>query len=160
MSIWTVLMLVAIIIFFVVPSFKDRSVPVKKLIITPAIFMVLFFEKMLTHFHASLLSWFVVTGLLTGFIAGILIRSKTPVKADHERSLILLKGGYSNLIVFLTIFSVHFVIGYLESVYPGYFSDIGATQSALLFLLAAVSSLTVGGAACLYYKYKLFKKSN
>ena len=50
MSMWTILMILAIIVFLIVPSFKDRVIPLKKLIITPVVFVYLLFQSVTETF--------------------------------------------------------------------------------------------------------------
>lgn len=154
MSLQLILMLILIVVFLIIPSFKDRIISVRKLAIMPAVFMCLFYFKITETFHISILSWYILLGLVFGVAGGILIRSKTPVIADKNRSLIKLPGSFLNLMIFIMIFSVNFVIGYFNSVSPGYFSSVNMTSETLFFLLSFASSLTVGASLCLYMKYR------
>ncbi len=151
MSNSTVLMILAIIIFVVIPSFKDRVVPVKKLLITPAIFMYLFYQTINENFMTN--NWMIAFGLLMGIATGVLIRRKTAIKSDKNKLLIWLPGSYQSLVTFILIFTVHFAIGYLRSTHPSYLTQASLGQQILLFLLSYVSSIAVGTNSLLYYKY-------
>jgi hypothetical protein len=154
MSLTTVIMIVAIILFVLLPSLKDRIIPVKKLAITPAIFMYLFYQNITQDFYLDLDSQIMlIVGVLFGVAAGIMLRINTRIKTDKNQKLIGLPGTYSNIIVFLLIFSVHFVMGYLQSVKPALFHVANATANFLIFMLAFSSSITVGASLCLFYKY-------
>lgn len=157
MSIWTVLMIAAIIFFVVVPSFNDRVIPVRKLIITPAIFMYLFYQSINENFIIN--NWIIAFGLMTGIIIGILIRSKTIVKSDKNQQLIWLPGSYLSLVTFSLIFSVHFLIGYLQSVDPSYLKQTSSGEQLLLFIMSCVSSIALGANSLLLCKYLLSKSS-
>jgi|SRR5579885_3428443 hypothetical protein len=150
----TVIMVIAIIIFAVIPSFKDRVIPVKKLLIAPAIFSYLLYQSVTETFRLDVAAIVLLAaGLLAGAFAGFLLRSGATLKADRQAQLIWVPGSYMNLVVFLLLFGVHFVIGYLQSVHPETFVQDNLSEQLLLFLLACFSGLMMGSAACLFYKY-------
>ena len=158
MSIWAVLMIIAIIIYVVIPSFKDRVIPIKKLIITPAIFMYLFYQTVNENLITN--NWTIALGLIVGTVIGILMRSKTSIRSDKNQLLIWLPGNYFSLVIFSLIFSIHFVIGYLKSVNPSYLTHVSSGEQILLFLISCVSSITVGANGILYCKYLISDSSN
>ena len=160
MSISTVLMIAAIIFFVIIPSFKDRVIPVKKLIITPAIFMYLFYQTVAENFNTPFTNnWIIVLGFIVGIGVGILIRANTSIKADKNQFLIWLPGNYLSLVIFLLIFATHFTIGYLQSVNPNYLVQTSSGEQILLFITSCVSSITIGANALLYCKYLMSKSS-
>ncbi|EKD71415.1 MAG: hypothetical protein ACD_46C00186G0003 [uncultured bacterium] len=161
MSIWTVLMIAAIIILVVIPSFKDRVMPVKKLLITPAIFMYLFYQTIDESFNISLIHHpMIIGGLITGIAIGILIRSKTVIKSDKHKQLIWLPGSYLSLFIFMLIFSIHYVIGYLQAVYPNYLTQTSFGVQVLLFFISSASSMIIGANGLLYAKYLMCESSD
>ncbi len=154
MNIWLILMIAAIIIFLVIPSLKERIVLIKKLIITPIIFLYLLFNDVTTIFYLNVNSrMLLILGLALGIGIGMFIRHNTKVKIDLINKSIRIPGTYLNLIVFILIFSVHFAIGYLQAVNPQIFHSTNLIEQSLLFLLAVTSSITLGASICLYYKY-------
>lgn len=70
MNISIIIMLLAIIYFVIIPSFKTRVFSVKKLIIMPALFMYMNYESVRTNFHIHPSTYGIIT---LGLIAGILI---------------------------------------------------------------------------------------
>ena len=89
MNVWLILMIAAIVVFVVIPDFKDRIIPVKKLIISPAIFMYLLYNNATTNFYLNFeTSLLLILGLMTGTAIGILIHYKTQVKSDQDQKLI------------------------------------------------------------------------
>lgn len=154
MSMWTVLMIVAIVLIAIIPSFKDRVLPVKKLMITPAVFMYLFYQTVndnfSVHFSNSLIMIF---GLVVGIAIGALMRRKTAIKSDKNKLLIWIPGSYLSLGIFVLIFSAHFIIGYLQSLDPTYLMQSSIGEQMLLFALSCTSSITIGANAVLYFKY-------
>jgi hypothetical protein len=151
----TVIMIVAIIIFAVLPTLKDRITSVRKLIITPAIFIVLFCKSVIENFSLDTTSIYVILlGTCLGIAIGVLIRRKTEIKADRDQQLIWLPGSYLSLVIFTLIFTVHFVIGYLQATNPVYLTQ-ASTKQVLLFLLAFTSNISLGASLCLYYKYRV-----
>ncbi len=150
----TILMLLAIIWFLIIPSLKERTFPVKKLIILPLVFMYLLYnsiEKNFVLFHSSYAV--IVAGVIAGVIIGHIVRRNATLTADKQNELISLPGSFVSLIMFVLIFSVHFAIGWMASATPGYFQHSGNVQLLLLFLMTAFSSLTLGLNGTLYYKY-------
>lgn len=151
MSTSTMLMILAIIVFAVLPSLKDRVIPVKKLIITPAIFMYLFYQTIHENFFIN--DFIIIIGLMTGIALGIFIRSNTFIKADKNQLLIWLPGSYLSLVIFALLFSLHFSVGYLQSVSPAYLTQASFGEYVLLFLMSCASSITIGANGILYFKY-------
>lgn len=155
MNIWTILMILAIIIFVIVPGFKPRFMPVKKLLIMPVVFMYLFYDSASSNFPLNLKSYAIIAlGILLGIAIGVSTRIGVKVTANRGQHTIGLPGSYMGLVVFLVIFAVHFAIGYLQATQPKFFASVSNPELGMLFLLAMVSSMTVGTSACLYYKYR------
>ena len=154
MSTATIVMLLAIIWFLIIPSFKARTFPVKKLIILPLVFMYLLYNSIERNFALLPTSYATIAaGVIAGIIIGYLVRRSATLTADKEKELIHLPGSFVSLAMFILIFSVHFVIGWMASATPGYFEHAGNVQLLLLFLMTAFSSLTLGLNGTLYYKY-------
>ncbi|HLB55870.1 MAG TPA: hypothetical protein VJK30_00870 [Coxiellaceae bacterium] len=159
-TITIIIMLLAIIYFVIIPSFKTRVFHVKKLIIMPAVFMYLNYQSVTENFHIQISDYGIITlALIAGILIGALLRKNTTVKSNIEKKLIELPGSYFSLIIFLAIFAVHFVIGYLQSVNPTYLLQASFSEATLLFLLTASSSMTIGANAVLFYKYVKHSKN-
>lgn len=154
MNTGTIIMIAAIIYFVVLPSFKDRVIPVKKLLIAPAMFMYMLDQAIHHNFNTAIQNnWLVIMGISIGIIAGILLRMNTEVKSDREQGLIWLPGTYVTLVTFLLIFSVHFIVGYFQSVNPLFLTQTSPGESILLFMMSLVSSLNIGSNGILFLKY-------
>lgn len=154
MSIYTVLMILAIIGYMIIPSLKDRVISVKKLVILPAVFIYSLYQTITENLYFDLNSaWIIVFGVIIGVIVGISIRWNTHVKADRNKQLIWLPGTYVNLLLFIAIFSVHFIIGYLQSTNAAILHSSNTAEEILLFTISIISSITVGSSFCLCYKY-------
>jgi hypothetical protein len=138
MSQTTLIIIACVIIFVVVPSFKDRAIPVKKLLIGPAIFVYLFYQSL---------------GVVLGIIIGYLLRRSAQVVAIPTEKKIVLKGSFFTLYVFIAIFAVHFIVGYLKAVYPAIFAHVNFLNQMLLLMLALSSCITIGSNGCLFLKY-------
>ena len=152
----TILMILAILYFLVIPSFKTGVFSVKKLMIAPAIFLYMNYESLQRHFHIhiqSMDSVLILAGIIFGVMIGAFLRKNTLIRADREKSLIEVPGSYFSLVIFIAIFSVHFVIGYLESVSPGYLLQVSLAEQGLMFLLTLSSCMSIGSNGCLFYKY-------
>jgi hypothetical protein len=154
MTFSTLALIVVIIFFVIMPSFRDRVMPVKKLALIPAVFTYFLYETITNHFALNNVSLaIIVLGLITGMLIGIYLRLRTQVKADHEEKLIWLPATLINLLTFSFIFSVQGIIGYITSVHPSYLLHAHVGEYALLFMLISASCITLGSSACLFYKY-------
>ena len=154
MSTTTLLMIAGIIVLFIIPSFKDRVIPIKKMIIMPALFMYLLSQTISESFSlgfANIIS--IMVGIVVGSAIGIFIRINTTIKADKTQDLIWLPGSYLSLIIFPSIFLVHYLVGYIHAVSPSYLMQASIAACVLLFLLTATSSITVGTNLCFAMKY-------
>lgn len=147
-------MLSAILFFLILPGLKTRVFRVKKLLIMPAIFIYLNYHSIQRHFHIHTSDYFIlIVGLIFGVSIGAYCRKNSIIRADQQKQLIEVAGSYFGLIMFIAIFAVHFVIGYMDSVQPGYLLQPSAYQEALMFLLTLASTLSIGANFMLYYKY-------
>lgn len=154
MKISIIIMLLAIIYFVIIPSFKTRVFSVKKLIIMPAVFMYMNYDSVRSNFHIHSSTYGIIAaGLAFGVIVGTLLRKNAQVKSDKSKLLMELSGSFFSLWIFLIIFAVHFVIGYLQSVNPTYLLHPSIGEQTLLFLLTCTSSMTIGANGMLFYKY-------
>lgn len=151
---WTMLMVLGILLFLVLPSLKTRTFHVKKLLLMPALFIYLLYDSLTStfHFHNDDIFTIVFAALL-GIILGILLRRGTKIEVDHEYHLITLPGSYISLIFFSLIFAAHFVVGYFKSVSPSVFLETNILETILLFFLVSTSCMTVGGSGCLLWQY-------
>jgi len=147
-------MILAIIVYLVLPSLKNRIVSVKRLLVMPAVFSYLLYQTITEDFSLNLHSEILlILGLIAGIVIGMSVKMQTEIKADRNEKLVWLPKTYFNLIMFLLIFSVHFVIGYLQVVDPLFFHQITMSSQILMFALAMVSSVMIGSNLCVYYKY-------
>lgn len=160
-TILTIAMITAILIFLILPGLKTRVLSVKKLLIMPAIFIYLNYDSLQRHFHIHLTDYFIlIIGAIVGIGIGVYCRKNTAIRADHQKQLIEIAGSYFGLIMFIIIFAIHFAIGWIDSVSPGYLFQAGVYQTTLMFLLTASSALTVGANVMLFYKYHQMNHSS
>lgn len=154
MSTSTIIMIAAIIYYLVIPSLKARTIPLKRLIITPIIFMYFFYQSLNTDFHSSSATiLFSSLGVMTGIVIGMWTQRNTLVEANHEKQMIHLPGTYVSLIVFTLLFSIHYWIDYHEANNPDYFVGTTICNMAILFSYAVFSSISAGSNLLLYYKF-------
>lgn len=154
MTISTIIMIICVVIFGVIPTFKDRVISVRKLLITPIIFVYLFYQTIVENFsiaHTDLV--LICFGAIVGISLGYWLRRNVMVKSNVEHKLIFIPGSYAALFIFSAMFGIHFIIGYLQAVSPEIFLDKSSVEQMLLFLLTCASCLTIGVSSCLYYKY-------
>ena len=161
MSTSTLILIACIIIFVVIPSLNDRTIPIKKLLIGPAIFVYLFYESLWKYFPVFSVSYGAIAlGVILGVLLGYLLRKSTTIVANHAEQTITVKGSFFTLILFLVIFVVNFVVGYLKAVNPSFFAEASFQNQLLLFALTLVSCLSIGSNGCLYMKYLAAKNHN
>jgi hypothetical protein len=159
MPIATILMLAAVVYFYILPTRKDRIIPVKKLIIMPLFFLIMFYTTVISYFTwDAIIAAVTAAGLIAGIFFGVLLRAKTLINTDKVRQLIALPGSYLNIINFVIIFMLHFVLGYVQAVYPHWLAQESVEKNLLLFLLAGTSALNTGMSSCLFYKYYTDRK--
>ena len=77
-TITIIIMLLAIIYFVIIPSFKTRVFHVKKLIIMPAVFMYLNYQSVTENFHIQISDYGIITlALIAGILIGALLQRHT-----------------------------------------------------------------------------------
>jgi hypothetical protein len=154
----TLIIIACVIAFVVIPSFRDRTMPVKKLLIGPAVFLYLFYQSLGEDFPLFAVSYaLIIVGGILGVAIGYYLRIPTKITADQAQRIITIKGGFFTLYTFLVIFAVHFVVGYLKSTHPQFFLHASVSNQFLLMLLALTSCLTVGSNSCLFLKFLAYK---
>ena len=154
MQLWTLVMVVVILIFVVLPTLRPQTFPVKKLILMPAVFMYLLYDSLSSNFQLNQHSIFVIiVGVILGCLTGFLIRHPVKIEVNHEYQLMTMSGSYASLLFFILIFAAHFAVGYFKSVNPSVFLTPNLTEQLLLFALVFTSFMTIGASGCLFYKY-------
>ena len=154
MLLTTFVMLAAIVYFFILPTTNDRIIPVRKIVMMPAVFIYFFFSTGTKYFQwDNTNKYLAAAGMVMGVIFGILLRARTQISTDKNRRLIALPGSYANLMIFVFIFGLHFILAYLQAVNPGWAVTLPEEKNILLLLLAWASALNTGMSLCLFYKY-------
>jgi len=142
-----------IIVVFIIPSFKDRTISLKKLIVMPAVFSYTAYTNMTKHYQFTEYAIVVtmVAGII-GIVLGLLMRAHAQVIADRENQLIHLKGSYNSLLIFIAIFAAHFAQGYTIAVAPQLLnhSTIGL---CILAAMVATTCLSIGSNGALFLHY-------
>jgi hypothetical protein len=157
---FTFIMLGFVVYFFILPTLKNRVVAVNKIFIMPGIFLYFFFSSIMEIFHWSNSTiYLIVPGIAAGVLAGILLRIPTAITADRARRQIAMPGSYLNLGIFLLIFGVHFILGYLQAVNPDWILTMPVEKNIMLLILAFASTVNSGMSICLFYKYLRAEKS-
>jgi len=156
-----ILMLAAILYFMILPTLKTGAFKVKKLIVTPLVFAYLNYDSIEKHFDLHAFGYFILAlGLILGVAIGAFCRKNSAIRSDQQNELIEVTGSYFSLIMFFIIFAVHFIIGYVDAVYPGYLLQPSLYQETLMFLLTLVSCVPMGSNGMLYYKYHTATPTN
>jgi hypothetical protein len=154
MSLMTLLLIMLIVFAVVIPSLQDRTITLKRLLLTPAIFMFMLYINVNKNFVLTPANKeIIVAGALVGIIVGMLMRLTAEVKADKQSYMIWIKGNLTNAAIFFSLFIIHFTMKYLRFNHPGYFITDGYYAPAILFGLAAVTCLTIGSNLCILIKF-------
>ena len=83
----TLIIVFAIVIFLVIPSLKDRVLPVKKLVLMPIIFLYFLYSTITQSFALRTNSFMMITaGIILGVLLGIILRSRSKIGADREKA--------------------------------------------------------------------------
>ena len=153
MSIHTFILVVAIIVFAVIPTLKERQVSIARLFVSPLLFLYLFTRVVDDNFTTDAFHRLIITlGMVCGTALGIALRWNT-VMTPVGKNKIKIPGSLINLTTFLFLFVIHTVIEYTHAVNPVRLSQDGNFAATLLFILAFFSTISLGANMCLYSRH-------
>ena len=159
MNMNTFLIILAVIIFLIIPSLKPRTVNIRKLIIIPVVFLYFLQQCLTDAFHITATHyWLVGLGGLFGILTGVLSKWNTSVAINKTQQSISLPASYLNLITFLMIFTVHYLIGYLQATDIEFFTQQSLSLDSLLLFLAFASTINAGSSLLFIYRYHEHKE--
>jgi len=135
-----------------IDAIKPRIVSLKKLFITPSIFLGISINTLLKSFDFSfpILGVYIVA-LLLGMIIGFLLTKNSKIKFDHYQKLVKLPGTFSTLFLTLIIFSSKYYLGYSLATNPTIASKTFFIISQL-GIMGICSGLFIGRSTGLLYE--------
>lgn len=130
-----------------------RRMPLKKLLLLPAIFFVWslysFFEKYSLNPFA-IVFWSFCLGL--GLILGFSYSRKLKLRFDKQNKEIEMPGNWMQLILSMTIFALKFFLGVMRSMFPDQNGSILFLGIELLATL--ITGIFVGRAIGCFFRYQ------
>ena len=141
---------VYILLFFLIykgiKAIHGSTKRLTKLLILPAVFLVLSLHKVTDPYYYILF-------LILGLIVGWMLYRNIKIRADKVKHLIALPGSVLPLILILIAFAKGYYFGYESAVHPEYLKQHWFT---LLTLITSgfFSGIFIGRAAVFLYKYK------
>lgn len=127
---------------------RERTVLLPALFIMPTVFLALKARTLISANSKTLLLYF--GAFILAATISYLFASRIRIKIDKQNKLITLPGSWHTLIIVLTIFSLKYVFGYLNSQHP----DIAAEYAFLETLLSgACVGFSVGRISSYVYRF-------
>jgi hypothetical protein len=149
---WWVYIFFVFLILVGLQSTKPRTIPIKRIVILPAIFMVWNILWLAERTEGQLsLAAFLILGFIVGSFIGWQTAQAWHIYADHKRKLISVPGTWTTLIFILLVFSVRYYFVYNYINHPQSAPHL-FTPDALISGL--FTGIFIGRAFELYRKYK------
>ena len=129
---------------------RSAIVPIKKLVITPLIFMYLSAQSLLNQPNTDYIHMLAFgIAVFTGILVGWRIVSQLPLVFDKERFLVQLPGTWSTMMVMAGVFGSKFYLGYETA------QGNAATEAALIALVlsAFCTGIITGRVAGYFYRF-------
>ncbi len=140
------------VLFVGIQALKTRTVPVLRLFILPAIFLLWGVYSVLNKFSSpiTILIWLIT--LLLGSMLSWLYYRKLKIKVDRQQQTVTLPGSSVTLILILLIFSAKYFFGYLYATDPLAHENL-LIQMASLATSGIITGIFVGRTGAYYQKY-------
>jgi len=128
----------ALLVFLGIQALRERTLPVRRIVITPAVFITWGIIGLATapHFSSLLVGDWVVAAAAGASIAAMIARFAR-LRADRDRQLVHLPGSTLPLIRNLVIFTAKYGLAVAMAITP-------AARDHLAFWSVAVSGLSAG----------------
>lgn len=136
---WWVYLLLIYLLKIGIDATKAKVVPLKKLIILPAIFLILSLNNLITGVRHDVitLGTYLISLLFGAWVGWLLVR-KLALQFDKKKGLIRLPGSWVTLVLIVIIFSTKYYFGYTLASDPTKAQDtifeINTPEYALFFL--------------------------
>jgi len=145
---WWVYLVFVYLVSMGVKAIKPRTVPVKRLVIFPAILTVLGLTGMQWK-AAPIVSWGLL--LAIGFGLGWFLVRKWKIRYDRGRGTLRLPGTWTTLILALLFFAVKYFFGFYTATHPVVPIEMVAIQSGAS---GFITGLFIGRLAFFWKRYE------
>ncbi len=151
---WWVFALFAYLVVLGVKALKERTLPLRKIFIVPALFTIWSLYSLITKFHLNIyLSPIWGLAVLVGYFASWHLSLRIRIRADKKKHLITLPASCVPLISFLLIFSAKYFFGFLYATDPQAKFNV-AFLGTDLAISGLINGIFVGKLLALIHKYK------
>lgn len=151
-----VYVLFALLIWIGIKASKPRVMPLKKLLILPAIFIYMSTHTLLTSFAIHLFDVSIWMGaILLGMIIGWfeIFRNHARIRVDKQQNLIQVPGSWMTLALIIIIFASKYYFSYELDVDPA-LADQTWFEYSMLSVSGICTGILIGRALCYLYKYQ------
>lgn len=109
---WYVYLILLYILYVGFKSLKGRTVPIRKMLVLPIIFIVMSVDEMTSSLPFSSLNLIVwLLGLLVGgYLLGWLPYQFSDITAEKDKGLLHIKGNWHTLVLLLLTFAVKYAV--------------------------------------------------
>lgn len=140
------------VLFIGIQALKARTVPVLRLFILPAAFLLWGVYAALNKLSSPIAVLTYIITLLLGSMLSWLYYRKLKIKVDHSQQTVTLPGSSVTLILVLLIFSAKYFFGYIYATNPLAHENL-LIQMASLATSGMITGIIVGRAGAYYQKY-------
>lgn len=145
--------LLAYVIFIGIKARKKNVIPLKVLLIAPAIFSTWSFYSIITRYGANFFILSVaIISMLIGTFGGCLVMRKTKMRFDKIKKHVELPGSWITLILLMSLFSIKYFLGVTSALVP----ELVGTWFLLIpeFGAIIIAGVLVGRVVGCWKKYK------
>ena len=137
-----------------IKALKPHSMPLKKVFILPAVFLVWGLSSLGAKLGTALHFGVWVGCLVLGAWLGWQLVRHISVKTTNQGAVVVFPGGPLTLILILAIFSVKYFIGFTYATNPAASADIRFVTTDII-LSGFLTGMFVGRALHYWYKWKI-----
>lgn len=150
MYVWPLL---AYVIFIGIKARKKNVIPLKVLLIAPAIFSTWSFYSIITRYGANFFILSIaLSSMLLGIYAGYLMMHKTTMRFDKLKKQVELPGSWITLILLMLLFSIKYFLGVTNALVP----ELAGSWILLVpeFAAIIIAGVLVGRVVSCWQKYQ------
>ncbi|OJW72873.1 MAG: hypothetical protein BGO68_00530 [Candidatus Amoebophilus sp. 36-38] len=116
---WWVYIILVYLLYIGFRAIKPRTIWLPKLFILPIIITGLLTRNLFTRhsFQLDNLAMYILSLGIGGIISWLIFKN-TKLIFDRAKRLVTLPGGYTTLILFMSIFVIRYFWGYIEATHP------------------------------------------
>ena len=148
--------LFALLIWAGIKASKPRVLPLKRILILPAVFIYMSVHTLMTSFainpfEVSIWACAILLGAIIGWVE--VYRYFQLIKIDKKQHLIKLPGSWATLVLVIIIFASQYYFGYEIAVDPALINQTWFEYS-MLTVSGFATGVMIGRMLCYVYKYQ------